>query len=210
MELLFLAALLGLLPASIAQRKDYSFLGWWIFGALLLIVALPYTLLMKPNESTCRLCPSCRRSIGRQASVCPQRGRDVPEPSRWRRRLSAGRGRESGRSARAVVACCGYRQEREARRYGLQSEGAVDGVSTRQEQTMTTLLGTFRVSALGRRALLRGAAGAFDLRGNTRRQYVLGSDPEIADARAIGDDWAAVGGDLRVALDAAARHRLAR
>jgi hypothetical protein len=80
MELLILAALLGLIPAAIAQHKGYSFLGWWVFGALLFIVALPWSLLMKPNESARRPCPSCRTSIDRQATVCPQCGRDVPEP----------------------------------------------------------------------------------------------------------------------------------
>lgn len=75
---------------------------------------------------------------------------------------------------------------------------------------MTYLLASYRVSLLARRAFLRGAASAFDLRGDTRRQYRFAPSSSAADARAIGADWAQVGGDLRAALDAAARERLAR
>lgn len=68
---------LGLLPGFIAQRKGYSFVRWWIYGALLFIVALPWALLMKPNAETRRPCPWCRTVIDREAWVCPQCGRDV-------------------------------------------------------------------------------------------------------------------------------------
>lgn len=71
---------LGLLPGFIAQRKGYSFVGWWIFGALLFIVALPWALLMGQNKDKQRQCPACRTWIDRQASVCAQCGRDVPAP----------------------------------------------------------------------------------------------------------------------------------
>lgn len=48
MEILIFAILLGLIPASIAQHKGRTFLGWWLFGSLLLIVALPMVLLLDP------------------------------------------------------------------------------------------------------------------------------------------------------------------
>lgn len=48
-ELLIIVILLGLIPAAIAQRKGESFVVWWIYGALLFIVALPHALLKKPN-----------------------------------------------------------------------------------------------------------------------------------------------------------------
>lgn len=48
MEILLLAILIGLIPAIIAQGKGRSFLGWWIFGALLFIVALPMALIVDP------------------------------------------------------------------------------------------------------------------------------------------------------------------
>lgn len=81
MELLLLAVLLGLIPATIAQRKGYGFGDYWIFGALLFIVALPVALLRKPNPEKQRECPACRSWIDRQARVCARCGRDVPEPA---------------------------------------------------------------------------------------------------------------------------------
>lgn len=75
---------------------------------------------------------------------------------------------------------------------------------------MTQLLGSFSVAALHRRAFWRGAASAFDLRGDTRRQYRFAASAAEADGRAIRNDWEQVGGDLRAALDAAAEQRLAR
>jgi len=38
--------IIGLIPAAIAQGKGRSFLGWWLFGALLFIVALPCALIV--------------------------------------------------------------------------------------------------------------------------------------------------------------------
>ena len=75
---------------------------------------------------------------------------------------------------------------------------------------MTQLLGSFSVSSLGRRAFLRGAASAFDLRGDTRRQYRYAANEALADCQAIREDWEQVGGDLRSAIDAAAEARLTR
>lgn len=82
MELLVLAVLIGLVPACIAKNKGYSFGGWWLFGALLFIIALPVALLMKPNSEARRQCPHCRTWIDREAAVCAQCTRDVdpPEP----------------------------------------------------------------------------------------------------------------------------------
>lgn len=42
-----LAALLAAIPAAIAGRKGRSAFGWWVFGTLMLIVALPAALLVK-------------------------------------------------------------------------------------------------------------------------------------------------------------------
>ena len=65
---------------------------------------------------------------------------------------------------------------------------------------MTTLLRTYTIRRLGARSLLRGAASAFDLRGQTSRQYVLGSDAGVVAADAIRADFEAVGADLRAAM----------
>jgi hypothetical protein len=79
MELIILAALLGLIPAAIAKGKGYDFALWWIYGALLFIVALPHALLMKPNPAgvEARLqsegmkkCPHCAEMIKAEATKC--------------------------------------------------------------------------------------------------------------------------------------------
>lgn len=101
MEVLILAILLGLIPAAIARNKGRSFVGWWIFGALLLIVALPAALLvgrreegldrMQSAEGRTR-CPHCAEWIRREARVCKHCGRDVePQSARLPDRTFADR-----------------------------------------------------------------------------------------------------------------------
>lgn len=75
---------------------------------------------------------------------------------------------------------------------------------------MTELLGSFSVRGLRRRALLRGAASALDLRGDTRHQYVFARNGAEADIRALRDDWLAVGDDMSEALESAAVERIAQ
>lgn len=83
--ILIFGGLLGLIPAAIAHNKGASFLGWWLFGALLFIVALPLALLLKDQrqETTWAKCEHCgsplnliERDGQRQwASVCAACGR---------------------------------------------------------------------------------------------------------------------------------------
>lgn len=47
MEIIVICAIIGCLPAAIAQSKGRSFVAWWIYGALLFIVALPHSLMLK-------------------------------------------------------------------------------------------------------------------------------------------------------------------
>lgn len=77
--ILMLAGLIGLVPALIASGKGYSFLGWWIYGAALFIVALPHSLMLKPNErgeeraalaAGKRRCPHCAEYIHTTALQC--------------------------------------------------------------------------------------------------------------------------------------------
>lgn len=42
-------ALIGLIPAFIAQKKGRSFIDWWLFGAALWPAAIPAALLIKPR-----------------------------------------------------------------------------------------------------------------------------------------------------------------
>ena len=71
MEYILLPILLGLLPACIAQHKGRSFVGWWIFGALLFIVALPAILLVKKVRHNQKQCAYCAEWIASQAIICP-------------------------------------------------------------------------------------------------------------------------------------------
>ncbi|MET0605850.1 MAG: hypothetical protein ABWZ80_05300 [Beijerinckiaceae bacterium] len=58
MHIVFSLALVGLLPAYIASRKGENFALWWIYGAILIFVALPHALLLEPavgsEKSTCK------------------------------------------------------------------------------------------------------------------------------------------------------------
>lgn len=49
MEIIVICAIIGCLPAAIAQSKGRSFVAWWIYGALLFIVALPHSLMLKAD-----------------------------------------------------------------------------------------------------------------------------------------------------------------
>lgn len=47
-----MAALLGLIPAMIAQSKGRSFGVWWFYGAMIFIVALPHALIMSADKKS--------------------------------------------------------------------------------------------------------------------------------------------------------------
>jgi hypothetical protein len=84
--LVVVAALLGLIPGFIASSKGYSFLGWWLFGALIWIVALPMAIMLRREDAPgMRPCPHCRSAIPRLASVCANCTREVtPVPASLR------------------------------------------------------------------------------------------------------------------------------
>jgi hypothetical protein len=50
LEVILTAAMLGVIPAMVAQRKGHSFFVWWFFGAMLFLFALPAALILKPNK----------------------------------------------------------------------------------------------------------------------------------------------------------------
>ena len=75
--IVIVGAFLGLFPASIASGKGHPFAEWWIFGALLFIVALPMALMLKPGPTIARPCPYCRALIPREATACQHCTREV-------------------------------------------------------------------------------------------------------------------------------------
>jgi RNA polymerase subunit RPABC4/transcription elongation factor Spt4 len=87
MDFLILAGILGLIPAAIAHRKGRGFVGWWIFGTLLFIVALPAALLAGKDEAvlegramrdgSMKKCPHCAELVKSDARVCRYCGGDV-------------------------------------------------------------------------------------------------------------------------------------
>jgi hypothetical protein len=86
MEVLVIAALIGLVPAAIAKNKGRSFVLWWLFGAALFIVALPVALLIKPDAEAIerqqlvdgmKKCPYCAEFIKNEASVCKHCAREL-------------------------------------------------------------------------------------------------------------------------------------
>ena len=79
MELLIFALLLGVIPGVIAQGKGRSFVGWWLYGAAIFIVALPHSLMLKPDargleakqmSEGMKKCVRCAEMIKSEATVC--------------------------------------------------------------------------------------------------------------------------------------------
>jgi Uncharacterised protein family UPF0547 len=66
--LFFLAACLGIVTGLIAFKKERSFWGWWLFGFLLAIVAIPAALLVEPLNV--KECPECAENVKKWALKC--------------------------------------------------------------------------------------------------------------------------------------------
>lgn len=86
MDIFVVAILLGLIPAIIAQHKGRSFIVFWIYGALVFIVALPHALLINPTAKALgnntlaqsfKKCIYCAQIIKAESKVCLHCGRDV-------------------------------------------------------------------------------------------------------------------------------------
>jgi len=69
--LLFISILIGLIPAVIARNKGYNFFLWWLFGAALFIIALIWSIVMKPKlKKDEKKCLQCAEIVKREAKVC--------------------------------------------------------------------------------------------------------------------------------------------
>lgn len=88
MEYLFMAAILGVIPGVVAHSKGRSFLLWWLYGFMVLIIALPHSLFMKADQQTIETkqllqgmirCEYCAEVIKRKAKVCRFCQKDVTE-----------------------------------------------------------------------------------------------------------------------------------
>jgi hypothetical protein len=72
-----------------------------------------------------------------------------------------------------------------------------EGVRRQDAKIMgTVVLNTFAANGSHRRDYVRGAAEAFNLRGNTSRHYHMHATGGEADAAAVENDWEAIGEDL--------------
>lgn len=73
MEVIIIAALLGIIPGMIAKSKGRSAGLWWFYGFMVFIVALPHALIMKSLYQ----CPHCKSNVDQLATVCPKCSRDI-------------------------------------------------------------------------------------------------------------------------------------
>lgn len=76
MAFVVIVILIGILPASIAQKKGRSFVLWWIFGSALFIVALPAAFLISdrsyapPIRTRAGFCTSCGTGLAANMAHC--------------------------------------------------------------------------------------------------------------------------------------------
>ena len=78
-------AILAIAPAMIASGKGRNFFVWWVYGFLLIVIALPHSLLISDQDSVkyskkrakkhyTKKCSYCGESIEKREATCPYCG----------------------------------------------------------------------------------------------------------------------------------------
>lgn len=68
MYMLVVLVLFGLIVGAIASSKGRRFFPWFIYGALLFIIAFIHVLCIQGKKE--KQCPECKSNIDREALVC--------------------------------------------------------------------------------------------------------------------------------------------